>query len=223
MKGVLRLLLIGLVLLSGGAFLAYRKLNVIVKAAVETLGPRVTGTEVKLASVSLSPLTGRGRLKGLIIGNPPGFKAPHAFKLGSIKVHVDLLSLPTDVLVLRDVQVEDPEIWYENGNLARIQKNVAEASPAPAKGAAKSKPRKIVIERFRVTGAKLRAASATLPVPDLELHDIGRDTGGVTVAEAGRRMMGAMVARSLDIGAQIGTALRSGAHSLIQGVFGRKK
>ena len=55
-----------------------------IKTVVETLGPEMTQAQVTLSSAKISLLSGDGRLKGLVIGNPEGFDTENAFSLGEI-------------------------------------------------------------------------------------------------------------------------------------------
>ncbi len=55
-------------------------LNRIVKAGVETVGPKVTGTTVTLRQVKISPFSAQGTLGGLLVGNPAGFKTDSAVR-----------------------------------------------------------------------------------------------------------------------------------------------
>ncbi len=55
-----------------------------IKTVVETLGPEMTQAQVTLSSAKISLLSGDGRLKGLVIGNPEGFDTENAFALGEI-------------------------------------------------------------------------------------------------------------------------------------------
>src|SRR5881397_1589277 len=102
---------------------------IVVLLLVEAVGPKITGTTVKLDSVDLSPFSGQGRLKGLVVGNPPGFQAERAFKLADAKVHVNLKSALSDKLIIEEILIDGPEITYEAGpsgsNLSKIQQNVA--------------------------------------------------------------------------------------------------
>jgi hypothetical protein len=68
---------------------AYNSLDVIVKYALEHYGPDVTGVSLKVGEVNCPPRDGRGSLKGVEIGNPPGFSAPRAARLGEISVALD--------------------------------------------------------------------------------------------------------------------------------------
>ncbi|HXG48436.1 MAG TPA: hypothetical protein VNO52_12480, partial [Methylomirabilota bacterium] len=107
-------------------------LNDIVKKAVETAGPPLTKTEVKLASSKISPLSGSGHLQGLFIGNPEGFKTEFAIKMGEMKVDVDVGSLLSDTIVVEQIFIEGPEITFEGGlkgsNLGRLLDNLEAAT-----------------------------------------------------------------------------------------------
>ena len=60
-----------------------------IKAGVETIGPKVTKVDIKLDSVSLSLLSGGGTIKGLVVGNPTGFKTPSAINVGEASLALD--------------------------------------------------------------------------------------------------------------------------------------
>ena len=57
-------------------------LDSIVRSSVEKVGPIVTKVSVKLDSAKISLFGGSGELKGLVVGNPEGFKTPEAIKVG---------------------------------------------------------------------------------------------------------------------------------------------
>ena len=46
-----------------------------IKKGVETIGPQLTKVAIKLDSVSLSILSGSGKIKGLVVGNPEDRKS----------------------------------------------------------------------------------------------------------------------------------------------------
>lgn len=245
-----KMLLYGAGICTAAAFIAvvfmYMKLGAIVKAAVETLGPKVTQTEVRLASVTLSPLSGSGRIKGIFIGNPAGFQTPSAFKLGSVRMAVDLKSLASDCVIIKEIVVEAPEVTFEGGlkgsNLSRIQKNVESFVPAAPKAGEKKPARsmKVIIDHFRVTGGKVNLSltalggkSLTAPLPDIELKGIGRKSDGATVDEAARQMFGAVTGAATGAAAGASSLLKGGteqlekagqaATGLVKGLFGKKK
>lgn len=83
MKKIMVRLIIALVVVVILAFLGVGLfLDKAIKAGVETLGPKVTKVDVKLQSVGLSLLSGGGTIKGLMLGNPAGYKTPFAINVG---------------------------------------------------------------------------------------------------------------------------------------------
>lgn len=240
-----------LLVLAAGAWVAWSRMGEIVKAAVETVGPKAVRADVRVARVLLSPLTGRARVRGLFVGNPAGFKSESAVRVRDARVAVDLKSLRTDFVRVREIVVDGPEITLEMGlkgsNLARLQKNAESFVPAapPAGGkAAPAKPVKLVIGLFRVTNGKVRFSAAgqglTVPLPDIELRGIGEKKGGATVSEAVSAMLGAVTSAALKaaggaanlakgglravegVGKGVAGAAGGGAKAL-KGLFGKKK
>ncbi len=99
-----------------------------IKAVVEGVGSKATGTHVALKDADVSLTSGEGRLTGLVVGNPEGYKTPSAFELGDIKVTLDTSTLTSDTIVVKEVVIESPVVTYELGpggsNVAVIQANV---------------------------------------------------------------------------------------------------
>jgi hypothetical protein len=202
MKALKIAALIGAVVVVGGLTAAYFSLNALVKKAVETVGPEVTKTSLSVSRVGLLPLAGSGSIHGFVLGNPAGFRSPQAMSVGKVHISVEPKSLLSDVIVVREVEVRSPEIWVEGtpteNNLTRIQRNAeAFAGPAkPAKGPA-APAKKVIIDDFLVTGAKLHLAmklipETTIPMPDIHLTGIGRKTNGATIGEAAKQMFGSL-------------------------------
>jgi uncharacterized protein involved in outer membrane biogenesis len=200
------------VLAAGGAFWAYRSLDVIVKMALERYGPDVLGVPVHVSEVRISAQSGHGTLKGLEIGTPRGFSAARTAKLGEIRVAVEPRTLTERVVLVHEIAIEAPVITYERGrsgtNLDAIQKSIeayiqgsggsSEAKPAAAKGEA----RRFVIERLAIRGAKvtmtnpaLKGQGVTFDLPDLQLRDIGKRQNGLRASEAANVVTNALIAR----------------------------
>jgi hypothetical protein len=103
-----------------------------VKRAVETFGPRFTKVDVKLDQVSLSLLSGAGDFKGLVIGNPQGYKMPEAISVGRAGFGIKPASVLSDKVVIRYIHVESPKITFEGNlsgnNLSTIQANIQSAT-----------------------------------------------------------------------------------------------
>ncbi|MFT5540050.1 MAG: hypothetical protein ACI82H_001576 [Alphaproteobacteria bacterium] len=173
----------------------------IVKSGVETYGPRFTGTAVRLGSVSSSLMGGEVSINEFFLGNPKGFKAPYAFKVNKVKVTVDTSSLTSDVVHIKEIIIEAPDIIYEMGggssNLQAIQNNVAKA--AGGGGSSKSSEgagKKVVIDNLYVRNAKaalsasiLGSKTIPLPLPDLHLKDIGKEKKGASMSDATKQVL----------------------------------
>jgi uncharacterized protein involved in outer membrane biogenesis len=208
------LLIIGaiVVLLIGVALaVVATHLDSMIKAGVETVGPEITGTAIKLDGVDLSLLSGQGRLKGLVVGNPPGFQTDSAFKLADARVGVDLKSALSDKLIVQEILIDGPEITYEVGpsgtNINKIQQNVAafgkSAGTKEADGSKSQKPdqtqKKVQINDFVLKNAKVTMSASmlqgkplTIPLPDIHLRDIGKDSNGVTPQKAAAEVVTAV-------------------------------
>ena len=105
-------------------------LDAIVKKAITRIGPEMTGVSVDVDKVGIALADGRGEIGGLVIGNPRGYKGPHAFKLGSIVLALDKSSDTADVVVIKELTIDAPDIVYDKSedgsNVEAIQRNIDE-------------------------------------------------------------------------------------------------
>jgi uncharacterized protein involved in outer membrane biogenesis len=203
-----------------------------VKRAVETIGPRVTKVDVKLDSVRLSLLSGSGKLEGLVLGNPAGFKTPSSISIGSVSVALKPGSLLSDKIVIKSIVLEAPQITYEQGlhgnNLGQIRDNLAgpaapnipEPSKAaqPAQAEAAKAGRKLEVDEVVITGARLHVSvtalggrSATGSLPDIHLPALGTGPEGITAAELTKQVLQAVLDSSLTKATDIASDLAKGA------------
>lgn len=182
-------------------------LDHMVKSGVEALGPRLTGVSVEVRAVSLSPWSGQGQIEGLVVGNPEGYKTPHAIRVDHARVAVVPGSLWSDKLHIRLIEVESPEITVEIGpggnNLKKILANVEAAAGSGGSSnpdASKTgKGQKLQVDRLVIKGASFRlgatALGGSVPVrlPDIQLENLGAGPDGITPAELTRKVFAALV------------------------------
>ncbi|MBK6982413.1 MAG: hypothetical protein IPH30_13570 [Betaproteobacteria bacterium] len=71
-----------LALAGGGVYWFVTSLDFIVKTAIERFGPDMLGTTVSVEQVSISTADGRGTIRAIAIGNPPGYSARSAASRG---------------------------------------------------------------------------------------------------------------------------------------------
>ena len=74
-----------LLLVAGGLWLRFN-VDSLVKRAIVHYGSAITQAKVKVGDVEIDSANGRGRIRGLVLGNPHGFHTPYAFKADDILV-----------------------------------------------------------------------------------------------------------------------------------------
>jgi len=205
MKKFLLVLVVLAVVVIAALFLVGSNLDGLVKKAIETAGPPITQTTLTIGGVSLSPRSGSGALKGLIIGNPSGYTAPYAIKLGEAKLEVAPASLLTDKIHIKSIAVTGAQITIEGGlgdnNLKQILANIdrftAGEKSAPAGDAGSKK--KLQVDDFFLSGAQVDVKFALLggkalsvPLPDIHLTNLGSSGEGMTPGELSKKVFGAV-------------------------------
>ncbi|HMO03150.1 MAG TPA: hypothetical protein PKC67_10095 [Kiritimatiellia bacterium] len=168
----------------------------VVKNAVNQAGPGIMGVPVTLGDAKVSLLQGRIHLKDLVVGNPEGFKTDNLFAMGALNVEIDMASLFTDTIVVREIAVIRPEVTYEmtlsGSNVGALQEQMAgdaepatdapveEEAPAPADEAKAGK--RVIIEKFVLNEGQINLSlpammgtAVPLPLPPIELTDIGKE------------------------------------------------
>ena len=227
-KVVLGLVVAVVVVVAAGLTVAALSLDRAIKAGVETLGPKIAGVPITVGSVRLSLLSGRGEVRGVVIGNPAGFKTPNAFELDRVEVALKVGSLLANPIVVRSIAIEGPRVTYEMGmgqsNIGVIQANVEKYLPASQ---AEAKPTKVIIEDFRLTGAQiglsatlLNGSKAALPMPDVHLTDIGKKSNGATVGEAAAAIIGPLTNAIGAVVSNSGKLVQDGAKSVTDAASG---
>lgn len=183
---------------------ALTNLGPIIKKAVNTYGPEITRTEVQLKEVDVSLFQGEASLSGFLLGNPKGFKTPHAMTVQSVHVNISEKTIAKDPVIIDTIQVRAPDINYElkgkTDNFRALLENIKESTGAkeapaekqPETGDKKKKPSKnILIKEFILTGGTvhlvssiLKEKSVSVALPDIRLQDIGKKGEGTTPAKA---------------------------------------
>ena len=162
-------------------------LGAAVKALINNTAPIVLKTDVHVERVTARVFSGVFHIRNLRIGPPETFEA-NLFEMPELTVRLRPSSLFSDTIVIDEVTVKDPMLTYElkglNSNFSALLAPF-EKEPSDKKSPAK----KVVIGHFLFTGAKCRLAiangkGAVVPLPAIELSDIGKKNGGVTAIEA---------------------------------------
>jgi uncharacterized protein involved in outer membrane biogenesis len=207
--GLIAVLVLGFVVL--GFFLGD-----VVKAGMETVGPKVTQTSLAVGTVKISALTGSVSLNDFVLGNPDEFKArsPNAISIGKTAVSVVPSSLLSDKIVVKNIEVRDAEITFQGvpfgaNNLKTILDNVnafvgvsearSSGTNAPAPPVEKQPGKKLEVDNVLIAGAKVHFNGATLPLPDICLKDLGTGPDGITPAALVRDLLDEINAATIKV------------------------
>lgn len=162
----------------------------LIEHAVEKIGSWAVGTKIEIGYIDTSLFKGKLHLKDLTVDNPPGFHHQHAFELGEIRVALNIKSLFTNKIEVKDIYVSGVNVDYElqlgKSNLGEIQRNLERLEPddTPTDDDAKSKKNdapqpQVVIRQLLVENSSLSFSNATLgttmkmPLPGLDMQDVG--------------------------------------------------
>lgn len=176
----------------------YLTLGIIVKKAVTTVVPPVTGTTVDVEDVDLSLLSGHVSIKGFKIGNPDGFAAPSIFELGSIVVEFEPKSVLTDKIIIKKVAINKTSAAAEidkrgEVNIMVLQQNIenylnqGSATTAVDKKTSTTASesggngKKVVIKDLTINDSKLQLGVIgqvmTINLPNIHKTGIGEEKG----------------------------------------------
>jgi hypothetical protein len=205
-------------------------LGSIVTAGVNRFGPAVTGTKVQLASAKISPLSGVGTLSGLAVGNPKGWSDANAFFLGKIHVQMKPFSVFGDHIVIDEILIDQPEFLYEtkviSSNISDLLKNIqgSAESKEPKPAAKNGQPLKIEIKHFRLQNGKVTlgvsGAALPLPMPVVELNDLGTKEGGLTADQIAfavmRSVTVSIVSATTDAAGKVGGTMGAAASDAVK-------
>ncbi len=197
----------------------------IVKAGMESAGPKVTQTTLTVNTVNVSLLAGSAGVKGFILGNPEGYQAPQSISFSNAAISLVPGSVLSDKIVIHSIEVRAPEITFEGNplganNLTKIMANVKGTTsatpaaagspaetPAPATApAGEKKPgKKLEVDDFLIAGATVHAnltgllsKQVTLTLPDIHLTNLGTGADGITAADLTQRVLGEITAQTIQ-------------------------
>ena len=188
-------------------------INAIIKAAVESEGPKVTGTEVLLnvVDINLGLESAGGELKQFSIANPAGFTQPQVFSAETIRVAVDPTSLVGDVIVMKDITIEGIHFYAEQKglttNLQVLQKNLdafmgpSTAAPAQSDEPVSETDVRLMVQNLKFADSGLhltteKYGSFDLKLPSFELSNLGDKKVGLSPAQLGNAIMQPLVKRA---------------------------
>jgi hypothetical protein len=155
-------------------------LDRIVKSGIESIGSEMTGTQVRVKSVSISPISGSGTINGFTVANPDGFDGELMMNIAELSISLDVTSLLSDEILVYEIILNEPGFYIEQtlsgNNVMQILDNM------DATAESESSETSMIIERFYMENAGIYAGAtfgedveASYIIDSLEIRDIGRD------------------------------------------------
>ena len=163
------------------------------KHSIQLIGSQVTKCDITVKNISFSWLKGSITIEDFIVGNPEGYKTESAIRFEKIHLALKPMSLFSSKLVVNEVEIIKPEVTYEVGmlesNIGKILENVNSCLPGGDDDKDKDKEKekdkegkKVQVDHVLIQDGKIRISAKILmgaglpvPLPDIELKDIGKD------------------------------------------------
>lgn len=192
------------VLLFAAIYFCMPSMESIVKKVVHKYGSEITGTNVSLGGISISPTKGVASVKRVKIGNPKGYKSKNMFYLKELDAKLNISSLTGDTIIIDSIVIDNPEITYEmktltKSNITEILDNVksntakssSESKPADSAKQNKGEGKKVIIKSLTVSNGQINAvlgagtmkAPVKVALPTIQMKNIGQQKKGASVAE----------------------------------------
>lgn len=227
-------------------------MNLITGTEQEKIDPNAPMTLVAFDDLNLKPMEGTLSITNMFVSNPPGFSRKKLIHMNEFKINLDPDTLQADTLLIREISIKKPRIRYErqimSDNIKALQKEIEQAvtrkeildenskntlakaeEPDPSTDdEVDAEEQKVVIEHLIISGglvqAKLSALpSIPVPLPTIELNDIGKKEGGASAKEATTEMVDTVYETIIgSVGSATGFAgdALKGAGSMTMGALG---
>ena len=206
---------LSLLLIVGILVVVLNNINSIIKTAIEVAGPTILQAPVTVRDVDVSFLTGSGEINGLKVGNPEGFSGDYAFYVDNLLIEMEVASIRTEKIHIKDVQIDSPSISFagnlSDNNLKQLQRNVERYSLGQAgrdsgessPGQSGSESDEAIVQWVRldhlsvkdanisIVMSFLKGESLSVALPSLELADLGKEQD-LTTAEVLQKIIASL-------------------------------
>lgn len=183
--------------------------------AVNTWGPAIAKTEVRLGDVDTGLFDGQVIVKDIHVGNPHGFSLPQLLSAATVFMRFDSSTIFSNPLIIDRIEIDSLDIAYERigrtDNVKTFLRNMglpataAQAAGADTAAAAppkrKQKGRRLVIRDLVIREARVTAIvsssgskALSFTLPELHLENVG-GSSGAQPAEVARQVLAALYDR----------------------------
>lgn len=165
LRKVLAIILVVIVVLIGVVVVLVNLFaNRAVKVGIETAATKALNVGVTVDDVELSIIGGKLTLENLIINNPPGYQHDKLLKLETGSVVVDVRSLLSDVVNIKEIKLTGAEVVLEQRGVSgnNIQ-DVIKSIPSSPKSETQPSGKKLHIDNLEISDITVKAK--LLPIP----------------------------------------------------------
>ncbi len=168
-------------------------INPVGTSLANALVPSYTGTAFNLERLNLNPYTGKLLVSGVRLANPEGYAETNAFTLGSLSADVEVSTLLSDTIHVREITVDSPFASYVldaqgSNNFDRIVATVNEKlGPKKEKKEEKSEV-KVVIDKVTVKNVRAAVGTGMFELASLTLTDFGKGDAPAKLEVAGVKL-----------------------------------
>lgn len=216
MKKTIKRVILGIVIvLVLAVVLVFVFINPIAKSAVEGGASKALGVETSLASIKVSPLSGKVLMNELIVSNPEGFVSTSLVDAGKFDIQVAPGSLLSDTVVIRKFEIDGLEMHIEQkmpfSNVAKIMENIRKSGGSKEGSTDKPKSRgkkvkadliviKNVTAHFHLPSLTGEGKVIPVPVPDLELKNVSSEGKANVAGQLVSQLFPAILASAIKNG-----------------------
>jgi hypothetical protein len=135
-----------------------------VKIGIETAATKALNVGVSVDGVKLSIMAGKLALGNLVINNPPGYQHPKLLELKQAHVEVDIRSLLSDTVEIREIKLDGAEVTLEQrGITSNNLQDVIKSIPSSPKSETQPSGKKLHIDNLELSNITVKAK--LLPIP----------------------------------------------------------
>ena len=151
--------------------------------------PKFTDTEFNLERITLNPYTGKLLVSGVKLANPEGYAEKDAFSLGALSVDLEVSSLLSKEIHVRDITLDAPYASYVfdaagSNNFDRIIAAVnKKLGPKEKKGKKEPSDTKVVIDKVTIKNVKVAVNTGRFELTSLVVTDFGKSTAATIKLE----------------------------------------
>ena len=156
-------------------------INPVATSVAKSLVPAYTGTAFNLERVELNPYTGKLLISGVDLANPGGYSEKAAFKLGRLAVDVEVTSLLSKTIHVREVTVDAlfaSWVFDAEGvnNIDRIIEAVNKKLGPKKEKEKEPSETKVVIDKVTVKNVAVAVGTGRFELASLTLTDFGKES-----------------------------------------------